>query len=118
MTLEIKLYEIEFILESDAAGDASEIVSNMEDYKITGLSYSPITTPDNGCSITLKDDSAGAIDLFVDVLDSITDASVQINDWPIPPIPFPTGDLTLTAVDMGDTKSCKLLIKIEAIQKP
>ena len=116
MTLEIKPYELEFILVSDASGDASEIVSNMEDYKITGLSYSPITTPDNGCSITLKDDSAGAIDLFVDVLDSIADTSVQINDWPIPPIPFPTGDLTLAAVDMGDTKSCKIVINIDTIR--
>jgi len=115
MTIEIKKHEIEIILTSDAAGDASETISDMEDYRITGLSYSPVVTPDNGCTITLKDDSTGAIDLFVETLDTIADASVQINNWPLPPIPFPTGDLTLTAVDLGNAKSCKVIIKKEAI---
>ena len=116
MTVAIKKHEIEVTLTSDAAGDDSETISNMEDYKITGLSYSPIITPDNSCSITLKDDSSGTIDLFIDTLNSIADASVQINKWPIPHIPFPTGNLTLAAVDMGDTKSCKVVIMIEPIR--
>jgi len=115
MTVEKKKHEVEVVLTSDAAGDASETISHMERHKMTGLTYSPVVTPDNNCTITLKDDSTGAIDLFIDTLKTIVDASVQINNWPLPPVPFPAGDLTLTAVNLGNAKSCKIIMKMEVM---